>query len=476
MKPGLLLPESALAAGAVITLLAGSWTPRHLQWIVRCVALLSLAAAIAFAAVAMTRPAMVTPQGIYALDAALHLARVAVPAGAAVTILLAADHVAGHRRESEFYVLVLLGALGTVVMAGASDLLVLASGYLLASIPVYALVGFGKDAPGTEAALKYYLVGALCGVLLLAGVTTVFGVGTAGDYATLAHTLPEAPAGAVAVGTVALVAGLLFKSGAVPAHFWIPDATQGAPAPVAAFITTVPKIGALAAIYRFADQVLGDTGLNWSLLAALLAAASMTLGNLAAFFQDDTRRLLAYSTIGQIGYLLMAVAAVHGSDTALSSLLFYLAAYTVTNLGAFAVVCALPHARTLADYTGLMRSRPWLALSLIVCLLGLVGTPPTAVFIGKLTVFTAALDAGLVWLVVLAAANTVASLFYYLRWILPLFRSAAEDAPADRGGDVNVPVARWSAGVAVCAAAATLALGIGSSPLLELVQTGVLVR
>lgn len=254
MNPGLLLPESALAAGAVIALLAGSWTPRRLQWIVRCVALLSLAAAAVFAAAAMARPATVTPEGVYALDAALHLARVAVPAGAAITILLAAGHVAGHRRESEFYVLVLLAALGTVVMAGASGLLVLAAGYLLASIPVYALVGFGKDALGTEAALKYYLMGALSGVLLLTGVTTVFGVGAAGDYATLARTLPDASAGVVAVGTTALVAGLLFKSGAVPVHFWVPDATQGAPAPVAAFITTVPKIGALAAIFRFADR------------------------------------------------------------------------------------------------------------------------------------------------------------------------------------------------------------------------------
>ncbi|WP_179646769.1 NADH-quinone oxidoreductase subunit N [Spinactinospora alkalitolerans] len=474
VEPGALLPEIALAVGAVAALLTGSWTPRRRQWVTRWIAVAATAAAVAAAAAAMARPAEVTATGGYALDLGTHLARLVVAAGTLVTALIAADHVAGHRRESEFHVLLLLGALGTVVMAGASDLLVLTAGYLLASIPIYALVGFGKDARGTEAALKYYLMGALSGVLLLSGVTVVFGAGGATDYATLAETLPAAPSSAVAVGTVALLAGLLFKSGAVPAHFWIPDATQGAPSPVAAFITTVPKIGALVAVYRFGGQALAGAAVDWPLFAAVLAAASMTLGNLAAFFQDDVRRLLAYSTISQIGYLLMAVAAARAAESALPSLLFYLAAYTVTNLGAFAVVCALPRARAIADYIGLLRRRPRMALSLIVCLLGLVGTPPTAVFIGKLTVFTAALDAGLGWLVVVAAVNTVASLFYYLRWILPVFRAAPAREGADGAAEPSGDVARWSAGIAVTAAAASLGLGVASSPVLGLLQSGAL--
>jgi NADH-quinone oxidoreductase subunit N len=261
----------------------------------------------------------------------------------------------------------------------------------------------------------------------------------------------------VAVGVVALLAGLLFKIGAVPGHFWVPDVTEGSRPPVAAFLTTVPKIGALAATYRLFAQALPGTAVDWPLLVAVIAAITMSLGNLAAFFQTTVRRLLAYSTISQVGYLLMAVAVATRSDLALPSLLLYLAAYALTNLGAFAVVCALPSATTLADYRGLISRRPWLAISLVVCLLGLVGTPPTAVFVGKLTVFTAALDGGFAWLLVLAAINTVASVFYYLRWIAPAVRPHLDPDPA---------VDRLAAGCAYTAATASLILGPLSGPLL----------
>ncbi|MFD2399864.1 NADH-quinone oxidoreductase subunit N [Prauserella oleivorans] len=269
----------------------------------------------------------------------------------------------------------------------------------------------------------------------------------------------------MAVGVIAVLAGLLFKAGAVPAQFWVPDVTQGARPPVGAIVTTIPKIGAAVALYRLVAAPLGSATLDWPLLIAVLAAATMTLGNLAAFFQTDVRRLLAYSTISQIGYLLMAVAAAGRSTLALPSLLLYLAAYAVTNLGAFAVVCALPRARTLTDYSGLRRDRPWLALGLVVCLLGLVGTPPTGVFAGKLTVFTAAFDAGLGWLVVLAAVNTVASVFYYLRWIAPAMRSGP--------GTTERP-SSWAATTTYIAAAASVAVGVLAGPILAAFQGNVL--
>jgi NADH-quinone oxidoreductase subunit N len=177
----------------------------------------------------------------------------------------------------------------------------------------------------------------------------------------------------------------------------------------------------------------------------------MTLGNLAAFFQQDVRRLLGYSTISQVGYLLMAVTVATRSSLALPSLLLYLAAYALTNLGAFAVVCALPRAKTIESYHGLLRHRPWLAISLVVCLLGLVGTPPTAVFAGKLTVFTATLDGGYAWLVVVAVVNTVASLFYYLRWIVGALRPASADTAPE--------LDRWSEATAYVTAAASIAAG-----------------
>jgi NADH:ubiquinone oxidoreductase subunit 5 (subunit L)/multisubunit Na+/H+ antiporter MnhA subunit len=282
------------------------------------------------------------------------------------------------------------------------------------------------------------------------------------DYGMLREMLPSAPVAAVAVGVIALLGGLLFKAGAVPAQFWVPDVTEGASPAVGAIVTTIPKIGAAVALYRLLAVPLGSVALDWALLVAVIAAVTMTLGNLAAFFQTDVRRLLAYSTISQIGYVLMAVAAVDRAVLALPSLLLYLAAYAVTNLGAFAVVCALPDARTLDDYTGLRRHRPWLAASLVVCLLGLVGTPPTGVFAGKLTVFTAAFDADLGWLVVVAAINTVASVFYYLRWITPMLRQNIA-SPAFAHTESRF----WTAYVA---APVSVAVGLLAGPILTAVS------
>ncbi|MGW8437917.1 NADH-quinone oxidoreductase subunit N [Nocardiopsis sp. NPDC055879] len=464
MNLAALLPEMILALAAVGALLLGSWTPRERQWIVRLFVSVALVGALAATLLAAVHTAETVTSG-YVVDTATHAVRAAVLVGALATVLLAADTFAGHPRESEFYVLLLLGALGTVALAGADDLLVLAVAYLLASIPLYALVGFAKDSRGTEAALKFYLMGALSGILLLTGTALLLGAGGTTGYAGLADALPGAPRALVAVGAIAVLAGLLFKAGGVPLHFWVPDVTQGAPVPVAAFVTTVPKIGALVALYRLGDQVLVGASLDWPLLAALLAAASMTLGNLGAFFQTDARRLLAYSTISQVGYLLMAAAAVSGpTGLAEPGLLFYLGAYLAANLGAFAVVCAL-RTRTLEEHTALFRSHPWLALSLVVCLLSLVGTPPTAVFVGKLALFTATLDAGLGWLMVLAAVNTVASLFYYLRWILPLFRVAP--APDEEGSE-PAPPGRWSTPTAATLAVLSLVLGLTAGLVLGL--------
>jgi NADH-quinone oxidoreductase subunit N len=460
-----LLPELVLLVTAVVGLLAGSFLPRRRQGLVRASAVVAVLGAGILAALGLTQPAELVFSGSYAVDPGLGVLRLIVLAATALTLLLASDAIGGDRRETEVVVLVLLAALGTIVLAGANDLLVLAAGFLLTSLPLYALTGFTHTRRSTEAALKQYLLGALAGVLMLVGVAILLGAGGGTGYPTLADALPTAPRITVVLGVVALLAGLLFELGAVPLHFWVPDVTQAASTPVAAFTSTVPKLGAALALYRLLDVPLAGTGQDWTLLVAVLAAASMTLGNLAAFAQDDVRRLLGYSAISQVGYLLMAVAVAGRAELALSSLLLYLAAYAVTNLGAFAVVAALPHARTLADFRGLARTQPWLAAALAVCLLGLVGTPPTAVFAGKLTVFTAAGDGGLGWLVVVAAINTVASLFYYLRWI----------APVVRGGGAVPTVAPWARATAVTAAVSSVALGVLAGPALAVLH-GPLVR
>ncbi|MFI9201583.1 NADH-quinone oxidoreductase subunit N [Streptomyces sp. NPDC053048] len=459
-----LLPEVLLAASAVLGLLVGAWLPRHRQWVVGVLAGAACAGGIAAAGVAASGPRMTAFGGAFAVDAVTNTARVVILGGTLVVLALGAVDVRALPRESEWYVLVQLSALGTLMLAAAQDLLLFAAGYLLASVPAYALAGFRKDGPGTEAALKYYVVGALLGVVMLGGITLLFAAGRGTGYAMLRTELPHAPEPLVAAGAVALLAGMLFKAGGVPSHFWVPDAVQGSAAAVAAFLTTVPKIGALAALYRLAVGPLADTSFPWSTLVAVLSAASMTLGNLGAFFQQDVKRLLAYSTISQVGYLLMPVAVAGHAELAQKALLFYLAGYAMTNLGAFAVVCALPEADGIDDYRGAAQRHPALVLSLIVCLLGLVGTPPTAVFIGKLEAFSAAFDGGFAWLAVVAAVNTVASLFYYLRWIAPAVLGRAAAGPR--------PAIRPPSALAYGAATASLALGIAAGPVLALFGGG----
>lgn len=471
MRPLLLLPEMLLFVGGLVVLLGGSFLPRQRQWLTRVVAALALLGSIAAAAVALAAPPMSAFEGTFAVDTGTGVARIVAAAGTLLVLALASDEVAGSPRESETYALLLFSTTGALVLAGAQDLLVLAGGFLLASIPLYALVGLARSPRGAEAAMKTYLMGALVGIVLLLGVTILYAVAGSTLYVDLSATLAGVPPTAVAAGLLGVLAGLMFEAGGVPAHFWVPDAAQGSSGMVAAFLTTVPKIGALVAAYRLVLAMPGTVA--WSLLVGLLAVTSMTLGNLAAYGQTDPRRLLGWSTVSQVGFLLVPVAVAGQTRMALPSLLFYLTGYTVTNVAAFAVAAALPARRDLAAYGGLSRERPWLAAALVVSLLGLVGTPPTAVFVGKLTTATAAWVGGMAWLAVVVLANTLISLFYYLRWIVPAYRSGDRGGNAEAGGvEAAMP---WSTRTAVAAATLSVALGIAGG-LVWQVADGLLIR
>ena len=466
-----LIPEALLLLGAVGGLLLGLWTPQHRQWRVRLLATVACLGSAGAAAVALPDPAQRIFEGTWVVDTTTGVVRIVVALGVAVLVWLAVPSVGGHPRETEAYVLMLLGGLGAVALAASGDLLLLVAAYLLASVPLYALAGFAKDSAGTEATMKYYLMGAFVGVLLLVGVAAlVLASGTTG-YSELAALLPGSSPALLAVGVLGVLAGVAFKAGAVPVHFWVPDVTAGTTPPMAAYLTTIPKLGAVAAAFRLLAEPFADLPLDVPLLVAVIAAASMTLGNLAAFAQTDVLRLLAYSTVSQVGYLFMVVAVAARTDLAVPALAIYLAGYAVTNIGAFAAVVATPAARTITDWATAAARHRWLVVSLVVCLLGLVGTPPTAVFVGKLAVFAATWDGTMVWLVVVAAVNTVASLFYYLRWIAPAFAGVpAVPAAAERAVGTGLRTAAGTAqevrrGPAVVlhtAAAASLVLGVGA--------------
>ncbi|MFI6518369.1 NADH-quinone oxidoreductase subunit N [Spirillospora sp. NPDC050679] len=465
-NPADLLPELCVLGGAVLGLLCGMFLPRARQWIAGVLCAAALVAGLVFTGLAARRADMTVFES-FVLDPVTHATRGVVLAATLLVVVLAMRPLHGDRRETEFYVLALMAALGAVVMGTTSDLLVLVAAYLVASIPAYALAGFAKDAEGAEAALKYYLMGAFFGIFMLAGITLLYGAGGATSY----EALGTGPNGVVAVGVVGLLAGLFFKAGIVPAHFWVPDVAQGASRVAAAFVTTVPKVGAFAALYRVVVEFRG--GLDLPLLLAIVAAVTMTLGNLAAFGQDNVRRLLGYSTVSQAGYLLVPVAVATATAArgglAEPALLYYLAAYAVTNVGAFAVVVAAGRDE-LEGYRGFARRSPLVAVSLVVCLLGLIGTPPTGVFVGKLLMFGAAVEGGYAWLAVVAAVNSVASVFYYLRWIVPMFGRSGGGAGGTSGvsgADVSV-VDRGAAVLVVVAAVISVLVGVGSGVVLAL--------
>ncbi len=463
MRPMLLLPEILLFVGGLVALISGSFLARDRQWVTRVVATVALVAAAAAAAWSLFGTAEMAMEGTFTVDVTTGVARLVAAVGVLVVLALASDEIAGSPRESETYALMLFSTTGTLILAGADDLLVVVVGFLLASIPLYGLIGLARTPAGAEAAMKTYLLGALFGILLLLGVTILYGVTATTSYAALGDRLADAPAGAAAAGVVAILAGLMFKAGGVPGHFWVPDAAQGAGGAVAAFLTTIPKIGAILAAYRLV-AMLPDT-LGWPLLVGALAVASMTLGNLAAYWQTDPRRLLGWSTVSQVGYLLVPVAVAGRSDLALPSLLVYLAGYTVTNLSAFACTTAFPDRRDLDSYRGVGRAHPWLGVSLVVALLGLVGTPPTVVFVGKLTTTAAAWEAGLAWLAVAVFVNTVASLFYYLRWIAPVYghvNPGGSGVPDDVDNAALAGPRRYSASAAVVTATLSVVIGLGA--------------
>ncbi|MDL5158580.1 NADH-quinone oxidoreductase subunit N [Actinomycetospora termitidis] len=445
-----LAPEALLALGAVLGLAVGTWLPPGREGAVRGIGVVAaLAAGVVAVAAPVAGPAF---GGTFAVDGATAAVRVIVAGAVVVTLVLAGDPSAlggtpdrasptSARVDTAFAVLLQLSAVGAMLLGGATDLLLLASAVLLAGLPLAALAGLARDGRSTEAALKYFLSSALFGLLALAGTTLLLGLAGATAYPALAGLTGPAPA----VGIVLVLAGLLMTAGAVPAHFWVPDAVDGTSPVTGAVLTTTAKVGALVALWRLALAV---PGVPVPLLLAIVAVGSMSLGNLAAFAQTSLRRLLAYSTVSQVGYLLVPVVVARETALALPALLGYLAAYVVTNLAVFAVLAARPQALEIGDQRGLARRHPGLAVALAVGLLGLVGTPPTVVFAGKLAGFTAALDGGWAWLAGVAVLNSIASLFYYLRWIAPVF-SAGDPVLRD-------PVAPRARAVAVVLSAVSL--------------------
>lgn len=460
MPVGDLLPEIAVLVAAVAALLLAAFVSPPRQVLAAGVALLGVGCAGMFGVLQLGAPERLTFSGVWALDAASIWARLLILAATAVAILLAPGWLRDDRRHGEYYSVLLLAALGAMLLAGAADTLQLALGVLLSSVTGYTLAAYHRDWPlSVEAGMKYFLVGALANTLLMLGVALLFGFfGETGYEAIGAGLAGMSPSPLLLVAVALVVVGVGFKLAAVPAHAWLPDVAEGAPAPAAAFLTVVPKIGAAVALARlvavFPAEVVGIRP-----LLAALAVATMTLGNLAALWQDDVRRLLGWSSVSQSGYALMAVAVVGLAGDAVAALLVFLFGYAAANLAAFGVVTWLRGRTARSAFAGLAAARPWAATVLAVALLSLVGIPPLAGFAGKLMLFLAAIEGGYAWLAGVAIANTAVSLFYYLRVIGPMYFGPAPGAVATL--DRTSALATLVAGVAV------VGVGLAAETLLQ---------
>jgi len=337
----------------------------------------------------------------------------------ALAAVLAFPEVRGSDREGTVYSLLAFTALGPLVLAGAGDVMFLVLGLLLSSLGSFALVAYPRDDRATEAAMKYFVFGSVTGAVMIFGLTYWFGA----TGSTLLMDLGRLQGKSLAAiaGLVAVLVGLGYKAAIAPFHFWAPDAYEGAPLAVAAFLSIVPKVGAIFALAQIA-RTLPTSAVHWPVVIGVLAVVSMTYGNLAALPQTNVVRLLAYSSIAQAGYFLLGVVGIGRTDLAIKALVVFAAAYAAMNLGAFAITARV--GRDLDAFTGIGFSAPWTGGTMVVFLLSLVGVPPLAGFVGKLLLFGAAIDAGYTWLAVAGILNSVLSLAVYLRIIVPMYQPA----------------------------------------------------
>ena len=365
--------------------------------------------------------------------------------------------------RGELYAILLFATFGMMLMAGTGDLIAIYIALETASISLYVLAGFSKRDPASaEAGLKYLLLGALASAVLLYGMALLYGLTGSTTLAVIGQRIATQAGQPLALLAMTLVVcGLGFKIAAVPFQMWAPDVYQGAPTPVTAFLSVASKASGFAVLLRLTTSALGPLQSDWQALFAALAVVTMTVGNLAAIPQRNIKRMMGYSSIAMAGYLLVGMAALSAGGA--SSILLFLAAYTVTNLGAFAAIIAFSHATgsdEIEDYSGLAGRSPLLALGFAFCLFSLIGIPPMAGFFGKFYVFAEAFNNGLQWLVVIALLNSAISMYYYLRVVKVMYLGEARQT-----GAVRVP-APLVAAVAVTALG-VVALGIGIGPLMD---------
>ena len=413
-------------------------------------------------------------RGMVVLDPFALFFNIVIGYATGLVILLSMDYIRREGQEAgEFYILVLLSSLGMMLMASAGDLIIVFLGLETMSIALYVLTGFFRHRlEAGEASMKYFLIGAFASAFFLYGIALIFGATGSTNLDRIANAV-AAGAGRdpmLAIGFGLLLVGFGFKISAVPFHMWAPDAYEGAPTSITAFIATGSKAAAFASLLRVLLTALRGAPLDWPMLMWGMAAITMTVGNVVALAQQNLKRMLAYSSIAHVGYMLVGVVA--GGSLGNGAVLFYLLVYTFTTAGAFGAILLLERngreAVQLADYGGLATRHPVLAVALSVFLLSLIGIPPTAGFVGKFYLFGAAVKSGYVWLAVIGVLNSAVAAYYYLRLIVFMYMREPEGAPTvmapSFSGALALVVALWG----------VVQLGVAPGPLFDLAQAAVI--
>lgn len=462
------LPElGLLALAAIILVLDLFWDRKaraNLGW-VTAGGLLLVAVLSVFMAQPPETPTLIWG-GMLRLDGASFVFRMIFLAGAAITALMVSEN-QRLSAQGEFYALMLVSTLGMSLMASAADLVMLYLAIETTSIPLYILSGFLlRDQKSVEAGLKYLLYGAMTSAVMLYGFSLLYGfTGTTQIYDIAAgfsgqNGLPAVSPAAVIGAMLLVLVGFGFKVSAAPFHFWAPDVYEGAPTAVAGFLSTASKAAGFVVLMRVLSAAFSDQALVWSGVVAALSIGSMVVGNFLALAQKNIKRLLAYSSIAQAGYMLIGVAAAGAGGESLpyTATTYYLLAYLATNLAAFGVVAAvsrLTGSEQIADYRGLNQRAPGLSLALAVAVLSLGGIPPFAGFFGKVVVFASGIQAGLTWLVIIGILNAVVGLYYYLTVLRVVYQRAEE---VEGETPLAIPAA-WKT-AAVLSAAGIVAIGV----------------
>ncbi len=424
------MPEIVLAVGAMVLVLIGAFRGDRSTGAIGGFAVMLLIAAGVLVAL-MPSETVTTFGGSFVVDSFARFFKLLVLIGSATAVLMSTDFLSTEdRRKFEYPVLIVLSTTGMLMLVSAADLIALYLGLELMSLALYVVAAIDRDRiKSTEAGLKYFVLGALSSGMLLYGASLIYGSTGSVTFAGIAQ---GAAAGGVGLtfGLVFLLAGLCFKISAVPFHMWTPDVYEGAPTPITAFFAAAPKVAAIAVFVRVTMTAFPTVGPQWQQIVVFVSIASMALGSFAAIGQTNIKRLMAYSSIGHVGFALVGLAA--GTVEGVQGVMIYMAIYLAMTLGTFAVIIAMKReegpVENIADLAGLARTKPGVAFLLAMMMFSLAGIPPLAGFFAKFYVFLAAVNAGLYALAVIGVVTSVVGAYYYLAIVKVMYFD--EPAPA----------------------------------------------